>query len=195
MTQCLRVGTDGLSIQPSVGLTAGYDFDRLNTVRLHLAYDIQARKRPGQPYSVENMSMTRNYKGMVNSTYHQMDMRLLYMLNVTNLWTGYDRRNALDMYLEFGPAFSTNLAESNSLADGELMGGSNFSYTGKEYAGKTSMGMVAGALMALKLTDKWALTAEVMGQYYFARHYLPEEYPRFMNGVKINFGIGTRYNF
>lgn len=195
MTQCLRVGTGGLSIQPSVGLTAGYDFDRLNTVRLHLAYDIQARKRPGQPYSVENMSMTRNYKGMVNSTYHQMDMRLLYMLNVTNLWTGYDRRNALDMYLEFGPAFSTNLAESNSLADGELMGGSNFSYTGKEYAGKTSMGMVAGALMALKLTDKWALTAEVMGQYYFARHYLPEEYPRFMNGVKINFGIGTRYNF
>ena len=195
MTQCLRIGTDGISVQPSVGLTGGYDFNRLHGLRAHLCYDVQFRKRPGQPYSVESMGMTRNYKGTVNSTYHQMDIRLLYMLNVTNFWTGYDKRNALDMYLEFGPAFSTIMGESNTLADGELMGGTNFRYTGNDYSGGTSMGLVAGCMMALKLHQHWDLTAEVMGQFYFGRKYMPEEYHKFLNGVKINFGIGTRYNF
>ena len=139
--------------------------------------------------------MLKRYYGTMNSTLHQMDVRLLYMLNVTNLWTGYDKRNALNMYFEFGPTFSSILSESNELAEGEMMGGSDFRYMGKSYSGNCSMGMAAGILTALRLTNRWDLTAEVVGQYHFNRSYMPEYYPRFLNGIKINFGIGTRYNF
>lgn len=195
MLQCIRLSTGATFIQPSVGLTGGYDFDRQHGVRAHISYDIQSRVRPNQPYGVMVSDMLKRYYGTMNSTLHQMDVRLLYMLNVTNLWTGYDKRNALNMYFEFGPTFSSILSESNELAEGEMMGGSDFRYMGKSYSGNCSMGMAAGILTALRLTNRWDLTAEVVGQYHFNRTYMPEYYPRFLNGIKINFGIGTRYNF
>lgn len=193
--QCVRIGGGGLSIQPSVGLTGGYDFTRLHGLRAHISYDIHSRVRPNQSYEVLVSDVQKRFSGTMNSTYHQLDVRLLYMLDITNLWTGYDKRNALNMYLEAGPTFSAVVAESNSLADGEIAGGDSFRYAGKSYGGNNSMGMAVGIMTALRLTSHWDLTAEVLGQYHFNRQYMPENYPRFLNGIKINFGIGTRYNF
>ena len=68
-------------------------------------------------------------------------------------------------------------------------------YPSLSYGGNNSMGMAVGIMTALRLTSHWDLTAEVLGQYHFNRQYMPENYPRFLNGIKINFGIGTRYNF
>ncbi len=126
MLQRIRAAAGGIGIQPSAGVSVGYDLNRLSSFRANLVYDIQSRLRPNQPYAVTASGLSRRYTGTVNTSLHQMDLQLLYMLNVTNLWTGYDRRNAFKIYLEAGPSFSTNLAQSNSLADGEAAGGSNF---------------------------------------------------------------------
>ena len=195
MMQTLRVRSGGTTVNPSFALSAGYDFTRLHGMSLQLTTDIHSRQRPGQPYSVLSYGLERNYTGMLDSRYCMMDARLMYMLNMTNLWTGQDRRNALDVYLQFGPSVSTILSESNRLADGELAGGSNFKYTGKRYAGETSMGLVMGILASLPLNQNWALTAEASGQGYFNRSFMPEEHNHFMNNLKINFSVGTRYSF
>lgn len=195
MMQILRVRSGGTTVNPSFALSAGYDFTRLHGMSLQLSTDIHSRQRPGQPYSVLSYGLERNYTGMLDSRYCMMDARLMYMLNMTNLWTGQDRRNALDVYLQFGPSVSTILSESNRLADGELAGGSNFKYTGKRYAGETSMGLVMGILASLPLNQNWALTAEASGQGYFNRSFMPEEHNHFMNNLKINFSVGTRYSF
>lgn len=195
MMQTLRVRSGGTTVNPSFALSAGYDFTRLHGMSLQLSTDIHSRQRPGQPYSVLSYGLERNYTGMLDSRYCMMDARLMYILNMTNLWTGQDRRNALDVYLQFGPSVSTILSESNRLADGELAGGSNFKYTGKRYAGETSMGLVMGILASLPLNQNWALTAEASGQGYFNRSFMPEEHNHFMNNLKINFSVGTRYSF
>lgn len=195
MMQTLRVSSGGTTLNPSFALSAGYDFTRLHGMSLQLSTDIHSRQRPGQPYSVRSYGLERNYTGMVDSRYSMMDVRLMYMLNMTNLWTGQDRRNALDVYLQFGPSVSTILSESNRLADGELAGGSDFKYRGKRYAGETSMGLVMGILASLPLNQNWALTAEASGQGYFNRSFMPEEHNHFMNNLKINFSVGTRYSF
>lgn len=195
MMQTLRVRSGGTTVNPSFALSAGYDFTRLHGMSLQFSTDIHSRQRPGQPYSVLSYGLERNYTGMLDSRYCMMDARLMYMLNMTNLWTGQDRRNALDVYLQFGPSVSTILAESNRLADGELAGGSSFKYTGKRYAGETSMGLVMGILASLPLNQNWALTAEASGQGYFNRSFMPEEHNHFMNNLKINFSVGTRYSF
>ena len=195
MMQTLRVRSGGTTVNPSFALSAGYDFTRLHGMSLQLSTDIHSRQRPGQPYSVLSYGLERNYTGMLDSRYCMMDARLMYMLNMTNLWTGQDRRNALDVYLQFGPSVSTILSESNRLADGELAGGSNFKYTGKRFAGETSMGLVMGILASLPLNQNWALTAEASGQGYFNRSFMPEEHNHFMNNLKINFSVGTRYSF
>lgn len=195
MIQNLRV-SGGMSVQPSIGLAAGYDLGRLSSLRANLFYNIQSRMLPGQPYEVTTASgMNRRYRGTIDSRFHQMDLQLLYMLNVTNLWTGYDKRNSLNMYLEAGPMFSTILAQGNALADGEVIGGTGFRYLGNDYSGRVSMGMAAGALVAIPLSGHWDITAEVMGQYYLNRNYMPEYAHNLVNGIKINFGVGTRYNF
>lgn len=195
MMQTLRVSSGGTTLNPSFALSAGYDFTRLHGMSLQLSTDIHFRQRPGQPYSVRSYGLERNYTGMVDSRYSMMDVRLMYMLNMTNLWTGQDRRNALDVYLQFGPSVSTILSESNRLADGELAGGSDFKYRGKRYAGETSMGLVMGILASLPLNQNWALTAEASGQGYFNRSFMPEQHNHFMNNLKINFSVGTRYSF
>ena len=195
MMQTLRVSSGGTTLNPSFALSAGYDFTRLHGMSLQLSTDIHSRQRPGQPYSVRSNGLERNYTGMVDSRYSMMDVRLMYMLNMTNLWTGLDRRNALDVYLQFGPSVSTILSESNRLADGELAGGSDFKYRGKRYAGETSMGLVMGILASLPLNQNWALTAEASGQGYFNRSFMPEQHNHFMNNLKINFSVGTRYSF
>lgn len=195
MMQTLRVSSGGTTLNPSFALSAGYDFTRLHGMSLQFSTDIHSRQRPGQPYSVRSYGLERNYTGMVDSRYSMMDVRLMYMLNMTNLWTGQDRRNALDVYLQFGPSVSTILSESNRLADGELAGGSDFKYRGKRYAGETSMGLVMGILASLPLNQTWALTAEASGQGYFNRSFMPEQHNHFMNNLKINFSVGTRYSF
>lgn len=195
MMQTLRVSSGGTTLNPSFALSAGYDFTRLHGMSLQFSTDIHSRQRPGQPYSVRSYGLERNYTGMVDSRYSMMDVRLMYMLNMTNLWTGQDRRNALDVYLQFGPSVSTILSESNHLADGELAGGSDFKYRGKRYAGETSMGLVMGILASLPLNQNWALTAEASGQGYFNRSFMPEQHNHFMNNLKINFSVGTRYSF
>lgn len=195
MMQTLRVRSGGTTVNPSFALSAGYDFTRLHGMSLQFSTDIHSRQRPGQPYSVLSYGLERNYTSMMDSRYCMMDARLMYMLNMTNLWTGQDRRNALDVYLLFGPSVSTILSESNRLADGELAGGSNFKYTGKRYSGETSMGLVMGILASLPLNQNWALTAEASGQGYFNRSFMPEEHNHFMNNLKINFSVGTRYSF
>ncbi len=195
MLQRLRVGAKGMPIQPSVGLSVGYDFSRLSTARLSFSYDIQSRTCPNQPYTVTAGGVDRRFTGTINSTVHQLDMQLLYMLNITNLWTGYDKRNAFNIYLEAGPAYAVNLLQSNTLADGELMGGTNFRYAGHNYSGKSSFALASGVLMALPLNKHWDITAELLGHFYFKRGYMPEYSPQFLNGIKMNFSVGTRYNF
>lgn len=195
MLQSLRLSAGGTSIQPSVGLSAGYDLSRLSSVRANFVYDMQSRMLTNQPYAVSVSGMERRYRGNVNSRLHQMDIQLLYMMNLTNLWTGFDKRNVLNMYIEAGTVFSTIMAQSTSLAKGEIAGGTDFRYCGPDRSGKFSAGLAAGILMAVPVTGNWDITAEVMGEYYFNRSYVPKVYPRFYNDIKITFGLGTRYNF
>lgn len=196
MVQSQRISADGPSIQPSASLSVGYDFSRLSSLRANMSYDRLTRQLPDQPYAAGPASgRERYYMGMVNNSFHMVDMRLLYMFNFTNLWMGTDRRNAMNVYLEAGPVFSTIMDQSNSLAKGEGMGLTDFRYLGTDHGGRYSFGLAAGILMALPVTDRWDITAEVLGQCYTNRAYLPKVSSRIYDDIKITFGLGTRYNF
>lgn len=195
MNQTYKIGTGGLGLNPSFGLTAGYDITRLHGVRAHIAYDIHSRLRPNQRYSMVVNGRTNRYTGTMNSSYQQMDVRLLYMLNMTNLWTGYDKRNKFNVYWELGPTLATVVSDSHSLSGDEFVRGTDFKYLGRKNAGEVSFGLTTGVMMSLSVTDQWDIMAEVLGQYHTNRGYMPEQHFHFLNGVKMNFSLGTRYNF
>lgn len=195
MNQTKKIGAGGLGLNPSFGLTAGYDFTRLHGLRVHFAYDIHSRLRPNQKYTMLVNGRNYRYSGTMESSYHQLDARLLYMLNMSNLWTGYDKRSKFNVYWEIGPTLASVLSESHSLSDDEYVRGTDFKYVGRKYAGETSFGLSTGVLMTLSVSNQWDIMAEVLGQYHTNRGYMPEVHHIFLNGVKMNFSLGTRYNF
>lgn len=194
MIQSDRFSTGGTSIQPSVTLSGGYDLTRLSGFRANLGYDMESRQFYGNAI-LGSGAKRHNSRAMINNKYHMLDVQLLYMLNLTNLWTGNDKRNALNMYFEAGPIFSTIMGHGRSLADGEYPGESAVSFWKSGSVGKCSFGLATGILMAMPVHKHWDITAEVMGQYYIKRSYMPKIYSRYTDDIKITFGLGTRYNF
>lgn len=193
--QGLRATKKSFSFAPSFGATVGYNFDRLNTVRAQVAYENFSGLRVAQPYNVITAGLHRTFYGTMETSFSQLDARFLYMLNMSNLWTGYDRRVPFNLYLQGGLAVSSILSESVELAEGEVLGGTDFTYAGESYGGKIGAGLAAGALAAYSIDRHWDVTAEMLGQYYLGGNYMPHNSDSPFNGFKLHFSAGIRYKF
>lgn len=191
----MRATTKSFSFSPSVSATVGYNFTRLHGARAQVAYERFSKLRIGEPYEVLMSGWQRTFHGNMESTSNLLDIRLLYMLNISNLWTGYDRRVPFNLYLQAGPVVSTILSENVELAEGEVMGGTDFTFTGTKHSGKFGAGLAAGAMASYALGRHWDVTAEMLAQYYFGQNYLPNNEISPFNGIKLHFGVGMRYNF
>lgn len=191
----MRATTKAFSFSPSVSATVGYNFTRLHGARAQVAYERFSKLRIGEPYEVKIGGWQRTFFGNMESATNMLDIRLLYMLNISNLWTGYDRRLPFNLYLQAGPVLSTILSENLELAEGEMMGGTDFTFTGEKHSGKFGAGMAAGAMASYSLGRHWDVTAEMLAQYYFGQNYLPNNKISPFNGIKLHFGVGMRYNF
>ena len=191
----MRATTKAFSFSPSVSATVGYNFTRLHGARAQVAYERFSKLRIGEPYDVQIGGWQRTFFGNMESATNMLDVRLLYMLNISNLWTGYDRRLPFNLYLQAGPVLSTILSENLELAEGEIMGGTDFTFTGEKHSGKFGAGLAAGAMASYSLGRHWDVTAEMLAQYYFGQNYLPNNEISPFNGIKLHFGVGMRYNF
>ena len=191
----MRATTKAFSFSPSVSATVGYNFTRLHGARAQVAYERFSKLRIGEPYEVKIGGWQRTFFGNMESATNMLDIRLLYMLNISNLWTGYDRRLPFNLYLQAGPVLSTILSENVELAEGEMMGGTDFTFTGEKHSGKFGAGLAAGAMASYSLGRHWDVTAEMLAQYYFGQNYLPNNKISPFNGIKLHFGVGMRYNF
>ena len=183
------------SLSPSGAVTLGYDFTRLHSVRAQVGLESFSRLRLNEPYQVKSSGVNRLYRGTMESNYTQLDTRFMYMLNLANLWTGYDRRTKFNLYLQAGPVFSAMLSEKVKLTDGEVLGGDDFVFMGQRFGGKISLGMAGGAMASLTLNRHWDATAEMLTQCYLNKNYMPQAYPSLVNNMKVHFNIGARYNF
>ena len=191
----MRATTKSFSFSPSVSATVGYNFTRLHGARAQVAYERFSKLRIGEPYEVKIGGWQRTFFGNMESATNMLDIRLLYMLNISNLWTGYDRRLPFNLYLQAGPVLSTILSENLELAEGEIMDGTDFTFTGEKHSGKFGAGLATGAMASYSLGRHWDVTAEMLAQYYFGQNYLPNNEISPFNGIKLHFGVGMRYNF
>lgn len=153
-------GDRHIAIQPTMSLNAGYDFHPLATLRAQMEYT-----------RLGNLDLSNN---MEEHHDDMLNMRLLYMLNMTNLWRGTRQWTRFSMYPEVGIAF----------------GHHNASYKGKREA----FGVVAGAMAALRLTPQLDLTVETIEQYNWPHGYMPaQDHPKMANGTW-SLSVGSRYH-
>lgn len=182
------------SFQPTVSLNGGYEFNYLHGLRLQTSYNNLSLLRPDQPYSVVAAGRTFSFRGNMDAEVHQMDVRVLYQLNLSNLWTGQRRARRFNVYWTFGPGFSYCLADKNQLSRGEITIG-DIQYKGKNAAGKADFNVSMGILCAYRVASRWDITAESLGQYSFSESYSPLVHKPTAGNVKIGFSVGTQFHF
>lgn len=187
-----RISTANSSFQPSVCLSVARDFTPLATLRLSADYQAMGRNQLAH-YISYNGAVQARHQGMTHTQYHLMDLRLLYMLDVTNLMQGSNSQRRLQAYLEAGPSWSIYMAQHSALASGEQPIGTSPRLLMRDYQGRNSMGVAMGILMAFRVQPQWDVTVESMGQYSFKHSFTPANSR--LNNMKMIFSLGTRYHF
>lgn len=156
----------GVPIQPVASLNAGYDFHPLATLRGQFEYGRMGRLNLG--------SFNTSHNDLYN-------LRLIYMLNMTNLWRSTRTWPRLSVYPEVGVAYSHHSGSSTE---------SHIKHDEK----RDAFGMMLGAMAAYRVNDSWDATVETQEQYHLPLGFMPgQSYHKLGNG-SWNITAGVRYH-
>lgn len=155
----LRVfhGTDnrpaggGVGVSPAFGAEVGYDLHPLASFRGIMTYG------------------TTKFN---NEKYKMLDLRLSYMLNISNVWQGQTPKRRFDIYWNIGPSLSF------------------VSKRDRRY----SFGIWTSLQGILRVKPKWDLYAEPLVQYCFKNGINPGN-GQTIDNLKMGVMLGTRYHF
>lgn len=150
----------GIGINPTFSLNGGRDLTSLSSFRAQF-----------------EMNMFKDHGETVEREYNYYDLRLLYMLNLTNLWRGTRNIPRFSIYPEIGVAYS----HKSKLGRWDKNPNNAF-------------GLVGGVMAAYRVSNQFDLTAESQIQQHFARCYMNQHHDYEAN-QKWNFTIGLRYHF
>lgn len=192
---CQRGYTNGIGIQPTVGIEVGYDLHPMATFGLQANYRSFSFFEENHEYSVvTSVGAKKHYNGNFNRCVGDLNIRAMYMLNLTNLWQSTRHQPRLSAYWTFGPALSQILSDNTKLIDGEMAGGSNPTITGQKFKG-SSFGIFTGVDVAIRVAPKWDVALKSIWQYNFKTPYLPHVHHMRPYNCTMEFGLGTRYHF
>lgn len=146
-----RPADGGAGFSPSFGVEAGYDLHPLASFRGIVSYGMTK-------FNMES--------------YKMLDMRLSYMLNLSNAWQGQTPKRRFDLYWNIGPAvtFVSKDKWNNSFALWTSLQG------------------------IMRVSPKWDLYAEPILQYNLKNETNPGN-GQSIDRLKVGVMIGTRYHF
>ena len=142
---------EGVGFSPAFGGEIGYDLHPLASFRGIMTYG------------------TTKFN---NIKYKMLDMRLSYMLNISNVWQGQTPKRRFDIYWNIGPSLSF------------------VSRRNREY----SFGIWTSLQGIMRVTPKWDVYAEPLFQYNFKNKINPG-YGQYIENLKMGVQLGTRYHF
>lgn len=150
-------------IQPTVGVSVGYDITPLHSARL----DASMQRLKTSLYENNTLSQLVTYKA---------DLRLLYMLNFSNLWQGTRADTPFKVYGELGPVLSIIPSSKQRIE------------------ATTNVGVAAGLYASLRVAKCLDITAESLGELHSHR-ILPAQNNTAYGQIEMAFSVGTRYHF
>lgn len=146
-----RPADGGVGISPAFGAEVGYDLHPLASIRGIMTYG------------------TTKFN---NEKYKMLDLRLSYMLNISNVWQGQTPKRRFDIYWNVGPSLSF------------------VSKRDRQY----SFGVWTSLQGTLRVMPKWDLYAEPLVQYNFKNGINPGN-GQSIDNIKMGVMLGTRYHF
>lgn len=149
--------------QCSAGFAVGHEFSPYVAAKLQIDYQ-KAYSAKGLNFTV-NGGTKYNRTALFNEDFTFLNIKALYMLNLCNLYQGYNSNRRLNFYLEGGPAYVAVINKEYGLFSGENINGTNPTPVISDTKNTDgAFALTGGGLIDYKATDRLHLQFEATGQ-------------------------------
>lgn len=187
-----RVGDQRLNY--AGGLQVAYEPFAFGGVKIGVEY-MTLNRNEDTRYEVDWQGFKRQYESQWHYTYGLLNAKLQLMFNLTNLYQGYNPDRKLNLYLNFGPAYSQYLTQKADLYEKELQVGVNPTPFSRDRKGESAWALNGSMVADYRLTSHWSLFAEPELQYYLKEDFIGRGVMSDMKSLLVKFNIGTSFRF
>lgn len=176
-----------------LGLSGGYHADNYSLFRLKLEY-MTTNHVDLRGYKVQDGAYYKN--GVWTSTLRLINTELTYMFNFSNLYQGVNNERRVNTYFYLGPSYTYVFGHGNKLFKRTFVGGENPQWMGESWEGRSSFGLVGGAVVDLRINDRLSVFVEPEAQIFFNRNF-KRSVSSFPDRKEIynKFSLGSTYRF
>ena len=180
--------------QWSAGLVVGREFNPYVAAKLQIDYQ-KANACKEFTYTVADGTKYKD-PSLFNENFTFLNIKALYMLNLCNLYQGFNSNRRLNFFLEGGPSYVAVLKKTYKLFSEEMPGGDNptpiindTEHTGGVFA------LCGGGLIDFKATDKLHFQFEASGQLLMRSRIYTITVNRKPYSIFLHTNIGVTYDF
>lgn len=187
----LNVQGDG-SFNYQASVNGGYHLNPFVGFRLRFEY-LNFARNARTPYTVDFMGMEKTFSALWKQRSGFFQTQLDYLLNLTNVYQGYNEDRKLNIYALFGPGYSVCVNQGASIYSKELSVGENPRPKLSKIKGNGAWSLTGGVLVDYKIHPNWSLFVDPQVQYYLKKGFIGGGSTSRLNDFFIKFSIGCSY--
>ena len=181
------------NVNISSGVHGGAHLFPLVSVKAQVDY-MKLDKQKKNPYVLNYAGQSFTYNALWKHSYGLLSAKLLYMMNFSNLWQGYQSDRKLNVFLQTGPVYSYVIAENEKIYSKELQYNSNMKLSQREDV-KGGFGWSGGIMAEISINPHWSILLEPQVDYYFDHQFIGKYNDTWSNSLLMHFNIGASYTF
>ena len=171
----------GYHLGPYVSLKAAIEYETLN------------ENKYGS-YVVDFMGVEKQFTALWQYRYNLLNIKLAYMLNLSNVYQKYDLNRKFNLFVEGGALYSKCMSDNARIYSGELEVGSSPRPLSAANPGGAPA-LLLGAVAQYRINDQWSLLLEPEVHYYLKNGFIGGEVLSPFNDVVAKVSLGTSYTF
>ena len=145
-------------------------------------------------YTTSLMGVDKRFNSQWRLNDGYLNIKLSYMLNLSNIYQKYDLARKFNLYVEAGAMWSSRVTRKAYLYSKEENVSDNAQAVIPEQA-KGAPALFGGLVGQVKLGDRWSLLLQPEVQYFLSNDYLGGCSPSIFNGIIAKISVGTSYTF
>lgn len=187
----LNTEGDG-SVNCQVSVHGGYHLHPFAGFRLSMEYLNFARNQETS-YKVDFMGVEKRFTGLWKHRNGLFQFQLDYMLNLTNVYQGYNQDRKLNIYAVAGPGYSVYINQGARMYSKELTVGENPRPILSKQTGNGAWSLSGGVLVDYQVHPRWSIYVDPHVQYYLKKDFIGGGSTSRLNDFFIKFSIGCSY--
>lgn len=187
----LNTRGDG-SFNYQTSINGGYHLNPFVGFRLRMEY-MNFSRNARTSYKVDFMGMEKRFAALWKQYSGFFQTQLDYLLNLTNVYQGYNEERKLNIYALFGPGYSVCVNQRGRIYSKELSVGDNPRPILPDVKGNGAWSLTGGVLVDYKIHPNWSLFVDPQVQYYLKSNFIGGGSTSRLNDFFIKFSIGCSY--